>query len=176
MSKGPSKREGAMSLYIEKEYELFLEIDYEKIAERVAEAVIEEEGCPYECQVNLLLTDNENIRQLNARHREIDAPTDVLSFPMIEPEMIRDHKSLESSAASYFDPDSGELLLGDIVISLDKVSEQAKNYGHSPTREYAFLIAHSMLHLFGYDHMTGEEAAVMEDKQEKILHGLGIER
>ena len=73
-------------------------------------------------------------------------------------------------------PDTGEILLGDIIISVPKVLEQAKEYGHSPKREFAFLITHSMLHLFGYDHMEPEEAAIMENKQEKILEVLGISR
>jgi probable rRNA maturation factor len=76
----------------------------------------------------------------------------------------------------YFDLESGELCLGDIVISIDKVYEQAQEYGHSLKREYAFLIAHSMLHLLGYDHMAQEEAAIMERKQEEILTRLGITR
>ena len=76
----------------------------------------------------------------------------------------------------YFDPESGELCLGDIVISVDKVYAQAEEYGHTPRREYAFLIAHSMLHLLGYDHMEPDEAAVMEQKQEEILNRLGITR
>ena len=77
---------------------------------------------------------------------------------------------------SCFDPESGELLLGDIMISIPKAVEQAEAYGHSVKREYAFLVAHSMLHLLGYDHMTPEEAAVMEAKQEEVLQRLGITR
>ena len=77
---------------------------------------------------------------------------------------------------SYFDLDTDELLLGDIMISVDKVFAQAEEYGHSVTREFCFLVAHSMLHLLGYDHMTPEEAAVMEAKQAKALDELGITR
>ena len=75
-----------------------------------------------------------------------------------------------------FNPDTGEAILGDIVISVDKVREQAKNYGHSEEREFAFLIVHSMLHLFGFDHMTPEDAAEMEEKQKLILSDLNILR
>ena len=82
----------------------------------------------------------------------------------------------EDREADYFDPDTGELILGDIMISVDKVYAQAEEYGHTPRREYAFLIAHSMLHLLGYDHMEPDEAAVMEQKQEEILNRLGITR
>ena len=78
--------------------------------------------------------------------------------------------------SEYFNPDSGELMLGDIIISLDKVVEQAEKYGHSSRRELAFLVAHSMMHLFGYDHMESTEAEVMEKKQEDVLQILGITR
>jgi probable rRNA maturation factor len=83
---------------------------------------------------------------------------------------------LEEHGDDCFHPESGELLLGDIVISVEKVREQAEAYGHSEKRELAFLVAHSMLHLFGYDHMTPEESARMEAKQEAILQSLGITR
>ena len=81
-----------------------------------------------------------------------------------------------NSVEDYFDPETGELCLGDIVISIDKVYEQAQEYGHAPLREFAFLVAHSMLHLLGYDHMEPDEAEVMEAKQEEILTKLGITR
>ena len=83
---------------------------------------------------------------------------------------------LEDAYDDNFNPDTGEIMLGDIIISVPKVHEQAKEYGHSDKREYAFLIVHSMLHLFGYDHMTPEEAAFMEQKQRDILEELNILR
>ncbi len=165
-----------MSLNIEKEYDLNVDFDLEEVAALVTNAVIEEEGCPYECEINLLLVDNDAIHQINKEYRDMDRPTDVLSFPMLEGADFDDFEQLEKSADDYFHPDTGELLLGDIIVSLDKVCEQAENYGHSKKREYAFLIAHSMLHLFGYDHMTEKEAAVMEEKQSTILNELGITR
>lgn len=167
-----------MSLHLENEYEppLSFAFDMQATAAQVIEAVIDEEQCPYECDVALTLVDNETIHEINRTHRQIDRPTDVLSFPLIAPEVFADYDKMEAQAEDYFDPDSGELLLGDIVLSLDKVKSQAAEYGHSEKREYAFLIAHSMLHLFGYDHMTPEEAAIMEEKQRQILHGLQIER
>ena len=82
----------------------------------------------------------------------------------------------ENDEADYFDPETGELILGDIMISVDKVYEQAESYGHSVKREFAFLVAHSMFHLCGYDHMTEAEAKVMEKKQEDTLTALGITR
>ena len=83
---------------------------------------------------------------------------------------------LEAEEADSFNPESGELMLGDIVISVERAMEQAAEYGHSLKREIGFLIAHSMLHLLGYDHMEPQEAAVMEQKQEAVLEALGIRR
>ena len=157
-----------MNIVIENEYEDEISIPYEKIAHDVIGAAIDYVSCPYECEVNLLLTDNETIHQINKEQRDINRPTDVLSFPMAEYEAPADFSKIEEDPMA-FDPESGEFLLGDIVISMDKVWEQAKAYGHSYEREYAFLIAHSMLHLFGYDHMEEEERKEMEEKQEEIL-------
>lgn len=151
-------------------------VETEKIAQMVIEAALDFEGCPYEAEINLLLTDDEGIHAINLEQRGIDRPTDVLSFPMLTYEHPSDFSFVEEAEEDYFNPESGELVLGDIVISVDKVVEQAEKYGHSETREYAFLIAHSMLHLFGYDHMISEEAKVMEAKQAAILEGLGISR
>ena len=165
-----------MTLNIEKEYDLPLELELEKIAEAVVNQVLEEEACPYEAEVNLLLTSDEGIHRLNQEYRGIDRPTDVLSFPQVEYEIPADFSWAEEHEADCFNPDTGELFLGDIVISLDKVIEQADRYNHNRKREYAFLIAHSMLHLLGYDHMEEAEAAVMEQRQEEILKRLGITR
>ena len=140
-----------MTLNLEDEYGLELGIDYEGTASLVISQVLEEEGCPYEAEVNLLLTSNEEIHRMNREYRDVDRPTDVLSFPQVEYESPVDFSWAEAHERDCFDPDTGELLLGDIVISLDKVKEQAEKYGHGVRREYAFLIAHSMLHLLGYD-------------------------
>ncbi len=165
-----------MTFYVDIEVENRLPFDIEELGRQIVEAVLDTEECPYEAQVNFLLTDNEGIHEMNKQFREIDRPTDVLSFPNIEFENEADFSGLEECSEAFFDPDSGELVMGDIVISQDKVFEQAQNYGHSVKREFAFLIAHSMLHLCGYDHMTPEEAARMEEKQEQILNQLGITR
>ncbi len=158
-----------MTINIEYEAEKKLSLPYEDIITRVVEDSLDYEDCPYEAEVNVLITDNEDIRQINNEYRNIDTPTDVLSFPMIEYERPSDFEFLEESGDDCFHPDTGELLLGDIVISIDKVEEQAEKYGHSQTRELAFLVAHSMLHLCGYDHMEEEERKIMERKQEEIL-------
>ena len=164
-----------MTVNIEKETDIALDFDYEKVIGNVVEASLDYEKCPYEATVEVVLTDNEAIREVNAERREIDAPTDVLSFPVAFYETPADFDGLEEQD-DVFDPDSGEYMLGDIMISLEKVKEQAKAYGHSELRELAFLTAHSMLHLMGYDHMTDAERLVMEVKQEEILKGLGITR
>lgn len=148
----------------------------EDIMKLVCEAVLEEENCPYEVQVNLVLTDNEGIRGLNREYRGIDRETDVLSFPNVDFQEAGVFDIDENFGADYFDPDTGELVLGDIMISVDRLCEQAANYGHSEKREFAFLVAHSMLHLCGYDHMEEAERAVMERRQEEILTRLGITR
>lgn len=165
-----------MTLYLEKETETQFDFAEKEVAGAVAEKVLELENCPYEAAVSLLLTDNEEIRELNREHRGIDSPTDVLSFPNISYEIPADFAHVEENAADCFEPDSGELILGDIVISTEKVREQAICYGHSEKREFAFLTAHSMLHLLGYDHMTESEREVMEKKQEAVLSALGITR
>ena len=165
-----------MTLFLENETGEDLPFNMEDTARLVCEQALEQEGCPYEVQVNLLLVDNESIRQMNRECRDIDRATDVLSFPNVDFETEGVFDIDEDAEADYFDPDTGELILGDICISLDKVREQAEEFGHSLRREYAFLIAHSMLHLCGYDHVEPEEAARMEAKQEEILQTLGITR
>lgn len=164
-----------MSLQIEEETEVVFDFEYKELAERVVEFTIDHEKFPFEAEVNLTLTDNEGIHEINKEYREIDRPTDVLSFPLISYETAGDFSNVEDEDDN-FNPDTGEAMLGDIIISVPKVKEQAKEYGHSEEREYAFLIVHSMLHLFGYDHMTPEEASFMEDKQKEILNELHIFR
>ncbi|MGN0398916.1 MAG: rRNA maturation RNase YbeY [Blautia sp.] len=164
-----------MTLNLDKEFPGEIFFDYEKTAERVINAALDWEACPYEAEVSLVLTTDEDIRSANAQFRNIDRVTDVLSFPMVDFETPGDFSILEDME-NAFDPDSGELVLGDIMIAIPRMREQAESYGHGEIREYAFLIAHSMLHLMGYDHMTEAEASVMEEKQEAILEQLGIRR
>ncbi len=164
-----------MTLFFEEEGELTLPLPCEELASKVIEASLDYVECPYDVEVNLLLTMNQEIHQMNMEFRQIDRPTDVLSFPMVDYEEAGNFDFLEE-ADEYFHPESGELMLGDIVISKEKVIAQAEEYGHSIEREYAFLIAHSMLHLFGYDHMEEEERIEMEAKQKDILENLNILR
>lgn len=165
-----------MNIIIEKEVEKEFEFDYEKVINDVINYSIDYEKCPYEAEVNVTITDDTEIHRINKEFRDIDRPTDVLSFPMIDYVNPGDFDIVEENVEEYFDPDSGELLLGDIVLSIDKIYSQAEEYGHSIKRELAFLVAHSMLHLFGYDHMEDDERVVMESKQREILENLGITR
>lgn len=165
-----------MTFYAENETSFEFDFDWEAVYQEVALAVLDSEGCPYETEVNLLLTDNEGIHEFNKETRNIDAPTDVLSYPNVEYDVPGNFDVAEEQEAGCFNPDSGELILGDIIISVDRVIAQANEYGHSPKREFAFLVAHSMLHLSGYDHMTPEEEQEMIKKQELVLNTLGITR
>ena len=165
-----------MSFFLEEEVEVDFDFDYRQIAEKVINYCIEREKFPYEAEINLTLTDNEGIHIINKEYRDIDRATDVLSFPMLSYETPGDFSFLMEENDDDFNPDTGEAILGDIIISVDKVREQAEEYGHSELREFAFLITHSMLHLFGYDHMEPEEAKVMEDRQRQILDELSITR
>ncbi len=149
----------------------------EALAREVIAKVLSDEDCPYEAEISVLFIDEDGIREINSKTRGIDAPTDVLSFPMFPFSSPAAYGELEEAAAAdTFDPESGELLLGDIVLCIPRVFSQALEYGHSVRREYAFLLAHSVLHLLGYDHMSAEEAAEMEKRQERSLKALGISR
>ena len=127
-------------------------------------ATLEYEGYENDCEVSVTLTDNEGIHALNKQFRGIDAPTDVLSFPLVE---------YEESDEPPVDEDTN--MLGDIVISLERAEEQADEFGHSFEREAAFLCVHSMLHLLGYDHVSSEdEDKEMRRRQSEIMEALGL--
>ena len=164
-----------MTLLFEEEGALSLPLECKEIAETVINAALDYVNCPYEAEVNLLLTMNEQIQEMNANFREIDRATDVLSFPMVDYEVPGEFDFLEDRD-DCFNPETGELVLGDIVISKEKVISQAEEFNHSIKREYAFLIAHSMLHLSGYDHMEEEERSEMERMQRELMEKLNILR
>ena len=165
-----------MTINIDYEAEDKLSLPWEEIIRKVVLASLEYEECPYEAEVNVVLTDNEEIHKLNQEYRGIDRPTEVLSFPMREYEQPSDFSHVEEDYEDCFNPETGELMLGDIILSVDKVREQAESYGHSETRELAFLVAHSMLHLCGYDHMGEDEREEMERRQREILELGGYRR
>ncbi len=137
---------------------------------------LEEFSCPFDAEVNLLITTEEKIRELNREFRGTDRVTDVLSFPLLELSPPGDFSTISRDEVYLFNPESFELLLGDIVICEKRAKEQAEEYGHGLRREFAFLIVHSMLHLLGFDHETEKEEGEMCALQEKILSSLGINR
>ncbi len=153
------------------------EIPYEDIVRRVVDAALIQESCPYEAEISVTLTDAEEVRRINREFRGLDKTTDVLSFPMAEYGSPAEFGFLEEeSAFDCFNPETGELLLGDIILSVDKIREQAASYGHSLTRELAFLTAHSMLHLMGYDHIEEKDRILMEERQRLLMEALDIPR
>ena len=164
-----------MTVHFDCDDTIQLPFDYEKLIGSVIEETLDYERCPYETEVNVVLTNNQEIQSVNKEFRNMDKSTDVLSFPMLEYDRPSNFEDLDE-AYDCFHPETGELLLGDIMISVERAKDQAKEYGHSLQRELAFLTAHSMLHLCGYDHMEEEERLVMEKKQRDILEILGITR
>ena len=164
-----------MTLLFENECNIGFAFNEEELAKEVINKAIEMEEFPFEAQVSLTLVDEETIKAINNDTRNIDRVTDVLSFPMLELSAPADFSNIEEDDGN-FDYETGEALLGDIVICVQKVKAQALEFGHDEKREFAFLIAHSMLHLFGYDHMSEEEEKVMFSRQEEILSSLGITR
>ena len=165
------------------EYNTEFDFDYESVASSVVENVLKEECFPYEAEISITFADDEYVRKLNHDYRNIDKTTDVLSFPLVDYDIettitnrSSDMYNFLSANEEYTNPDTGEIMLGDIVLSVPMIYKQAEEYNHSVRREYAFLITHSMLHLLGYDHMEDEERAVMEEKQKMILSTLNILR
>lgn len=138
---------------------------------------LKEEEVNVEYQISLLFVDNEEIREINVETRGIDKATDVLSFPMIDYENGKVYKNMY--IGYEFDEtymDGKELVLGDMVLSLEKALEQSLEYNHSYEREVAYLVVHSILHLLGYDHMEEEEKNIMRKREEEILNKLNIIR
>ncbi|GHU62029.1 endoribonuclease YbeY [Clostridia bacterium] len=131
---------------------------------------------PREAELSISFVSDEEIRELNKSYRNQDKITDVLSFPLVDYKKPGDFSLCLSKEKQYCHPKTGEILLGDIVISVKQAKRQAEEYGHSFKRELAFLIVHSVLHLCGYDHQTKDEEKQMEEMQESILSYLGILR
>jgi len=165
-----------MTFCVENETDIRFDFDETELVSSVATHTLSKVGCPYEAEVNVLITDSEGIRSYNQEFRGIDRETDVLSFPAVDYVSPADFSAASANDALYFNPDTDELVLGDIVLCAGRIFSQAEEYGHSTKREFAFLIAHSMLHLVGYDHMTKDEEEEMFTLQEKILEELGITR
>ena len=139
---------------------------------QVIAAALEAEKVELPCEISVLLTDDQGIHQINLDMRDVDRPTDVLSFPMFELE-----PGVPPEGEDYLDPATGLCPLGDMCISLERAEEQAKEFGHSVEREICYLTVHSVLHLLGYDHLDeGPMKAQMREREEAILAGLGITR
>ena len=154
------------------ESELEEEFAYRPLLEQVITAALEAEGVKTPCEVDVLITDDEGIHQINLEQRGIDRPTDVLSFPMFN--YVPGCPPVDDADA---DPATGLTPLGDMVISLERAREQAQEYGHPVERELSYLAVHSVLHLLGYDHVDeGEQKAQMRQREEAILSDLGITR
>lgn len=134
------------------------------LIEKVIAESLRYENVNNNAEISVTIVDNEEIREINNKFRNIDRATDVLSFPLIDYEIEK------------LPDDGSKIYLGDIIISIERAEEQALEYGHSLDREIGFLTAHSMLHLLGYDHMVPEEEKVMFAKQEEILNNLGLKR
>lgn len=147
------------------------------LVQRAVRTVLQQEGAA-PCEVSVYLTDDQEIQALNAEYRNKDVPTDVLSFPLIEDreQALASSDAVGSGAADSDDSEPIPLLLGDIVISVERAAEQAREYGHHFNREIAFLAVHGTLHLLGYDHQTEEERRQMREREEMALEALGLTR
>ncbi|MBQ1220085.1 MAG: rRNA maturation RNase YbeY [Peptococcaceae bacterium] len=152
-----------MTVFITNEQDkIEIPAEWEEKINQVAAICLREEQLPEDVEVDLLFVDNEAIREMNLEYRDKDSATDVLSFPMYEPDEEID--------------DEEEVLLGDIVISLERAQEQCEEYGHSLEREVMYLLVHGLLHLAGYDHMEEEDKKVMRAQEEKLLAQIGAIR
>ncbi|TCT27014.1 putative rRNA maturation factor [Melghiribacillus thermohalophilus] len=140
--------------------------DYIDLIDRLIRFAAKEEGVPVEAEISITFVDNREIQVINRNYRQKDQPTDVISFAMQE----------QGEGEVAIIGDEIPLLLGDIVISIDKAKEQAEDYGHSLERELGFLAVHGFLHLLGYDHQTQEQEQKMFQRQEEILNEFGLKR
>ncbi|WP_105615935.1 rRNA maturation RNase YbeY [Vallitalea okinawensis] len=158
-----------MTLYIENETDFDMD-QIEVQIRKVMDTVLDIENVPRNVEISLTYVSTDDIQVINKEHRQKDTPTDVLSFPMVT--FVDGQLDYDGSR----NPETDEIILGDIIISLEKAKEQSETYGHSFTREVCFLVAHSMLHLLGYDHLTEDEEQTMITKQKEVMSKVGIER
>lgn len=165
-----------MTVLFENESSISFDFPEEEHLARLIRAVCGYVGCPYEVEVSVTIVDKDRIQQVNSEFRQIDRPTDVLSFPMMEYDSPADFLGEAFCSSLSLSPESEELILGDILLCAPVVCEQAEEYGHSRLREFSFLAVHSLLHLFGYDHIEEEEREEMESAQREIMDILQIGR
>ena len=165
-----------MTIYLEDMGKVTFPFEPEEQIEKLAAFVTDFVKCPYEPEISVTLVTKEEIHELNRTHRNVDRPTDVLSFPMMEYDAPADFSGEKFCKTLTVSPESEEMMLGVFVLCSEVVCEQAEEYGHSLLREFSFLVVHSLLHLFGYDHMEEDERAEMEEKQREIMKKLQILR
>jgi len=162
-------------VYIENGTNEALEENLINMMKSVVEISCIMEKCPYPVEVSVTLVDEETIRNINNETRQKNSITDVLSFPLLDFTSPADFNQCDLNDEA-FNLDTNELYIGDIIICYEQAKKQAKDYGHSLAREIGFLTAHSMLHLFGYDHIEQAEEIVMKSHQEAILSKVGLTR
>ncbi|MEE3467293.1 MAG: rRNA maturation RNase YbeY [Eubacterium sp.] len=165
-----------MSLFYENTTEVSFVFDEETLIHKLLTHTMSDLKCPYEVSVDVTVVDEDEIQRLNREFREMDRVTDVLSFPMNEFDAEGCFEGEAFEASMEVDPETEELLLGDVILCAQKVKSQADEYGHSEEREFAFLVVHSLLHLCGYDHIDDADRQRMEAKQSEILDELNINR
>ena len=162
-----------MTVWIENTTDTLLFENYEETIKEIVRLSLEAENYPENVEISVTIVDNNEIHRINKEFRNIDAPTDVLSFPLLE---FENGVLVEKTAKENINIDTNEFVMGDIIISAERAAEQAEEFGHSLKREVAFLTAHSMYHLMGYDHIEDEEEKIMSAKQEAVLQKAGITR
>lgn len=165
-----------MTVYFEDEANVSFGFDMEEKLNQVISFVRDFVKCPHDVEVSVTMVDKASIQKINSEYRDIEKVTDVLSFPMMEYDSPCGFDGPAFLQSVSLSPDTGELILGDIILCSEVIKEQAEEYGHSEMREFSFLVVHSMLHLFGYDHMIETDRAEMEEEQKKIMDALGIHR
>ncbi len=165
-----------MTIYFEDEAGISFPFDQEAQLERLVAFVTEYVGCPYEPEVSVTMVDRKTIRRMNGEYRKTDQETDVLSFPMMEYDAPMDFEGAAFQSSISLSRETQELILGDIVLCSEVVRDQAAEYGHTELREFSFLVVHSLLHLFGFDHMEESERVDMEEAQREIMDQLQIYR
>ncbi|MCH5252165.1 MAG: rRNA maturation RNase YbeY [Lachnospiraceae bacterium] len=165
-----------MTIYFENEIGYEFSFPIQEQLETLIRATVDYLKFPYEPEVSVSLVGRETIHRMNEQYRQVNRPTDVLSFPMMQYDGPADFDGMAFQSTLTVSPESGEVLLGDIVLCAEIMKSQAEEYGHSLLREFSFLVVHSMLHLLGYDHMEEKERLLMEQTQEDILQKLGIRR
>ncbi len=146
------------------------------LMQTAADCALWTEGVTRKCAVSIRLCDDEAIRDINRAYRQIDRATDVLSFPLVNYPKGVTAGHAEHLLRGVYDDEVNACMLGDLVISVPHIFQQAEEYGHSPAREAAYLLVHGLCHLMGYDHIEDEERKVMRTMEEKILTSIGLER